>query len=404
MARDQKRSSHHLPPCREAATSARKPKPPLAARQVVGSWVSRIGLMIVSLVVVVVILELGVRLMLPQDLIKPMVTQLDSELIYMLTPNYAAHLKGTSVRWFHLTTNSLGLREREIPFQKPPGVFRILLLGDSVSMAEGVELEETYLKQLESLVRGQGWRTLETINAAVRGYGNDQELVLFRRLGKRFEPDLVILAFYTGNDLEDNWEGQLFRLEGGTLLQQPATPQSSRKYRFYTIQSAAQHVPGYSFMMAHSQLANFMRVAFAKILQDTVTTDPKYPDDVIIADRPEFHLTAAIIRAWSREVQTMGARPFLLIIPPVETVDAVKNGRGVDRARLDLAVEQLGVVEKIPTMNLISPMARHHDEGERLWLSDGHLSPAGHAWVAKRLFEALRADHLLSEPLGGKGS
>ena len=138
----------------------------------------------------------------------PMPAMADSELIYRLPANTKSYLKGTSVRWFHLETNSLGLRDSEHDLQKAPGTFRVLLLGDSMSMAEGVELTETYIKQFEKKANEQALgKKVETINAAIRGYGNDQEVVLFERIGMQFQPDLVILAFFEGNDFDDNRQG-----------------------------------------------------------------------------------------------------------------------------------------------------------------------------------------------------
>ena len=59
----------------------------------------------------------------------------------------------------------------------------MLVLGDSMTSAEGVEAEQTYPKLLErALAERRGAGRYEVINAAVRGYGTDQELVLFERL------------------------------------------------------------------------------------------------------------------------------------------------------------------------------------------------------------------------------
>jgi len=106
-------------------------------------------LVITSIFIALGLAEIFFRFFMPQDLIVPMPATADKELIYRLPPNTKAYLRGTSVRWFHLETNSLGLRDSEHDFAKSNGVFRILLLGDSMSMAEGVELAETYIKQLE---------------------------------------------------------------------------------------------------------------------------------------------------------------------------------------------------------------------------------------------------------------
>ena len=67
-----------------------------------------------SLIFTLLLVEIFFRLFLPQDLITPMAAQLDQEIIYTLTPNTESYLRGTSSRFFHLKTNSLGLREAEI--------------------------------------------------------------------------------------------------------------------------------------------------------------------------------------------------------------------------------------------------------------------------------------------------
>ena len=113
-------------------------------------------LILFSLIISIFFIEVFFRIFLPQDLIIPMPAQEDEELIYRLSPNTKSYLKGTSARWFHLETNSLGLRDSERNFDKSQGTFRVLLLGDSMSMAEGVELEETYIKRFENIRQNRG--------------------------------------------------------------------------------------------------------------------------------------------------------------------------------------------------------------------------------------------------------
>lgn len=338
--------------------------------------------------------ELFLRLFIPQDLIRPLEVQLDPEIIYTLRPNAEAHLKGTSVRMFHLKTNSVGIREREIPFQKPDHVLRILLLGDSISMGEGVESEETYLKQLERLLEAAHIKGVETINAAVRGYGNDQELILFRRLGKRYKPDLVILAFFVYNDMQDNWEAGLFKLRDGELIQQSATVEMSKKYRNYVVNSKIQSLPGYTLIISHSHLANWVRIAYGKFLRRITPREDK-TEKIPLKERPAFHLTLAILEAWRQDVREIGATPFLLIIPAREQIRSLRAMPDADIPRLDLALEKFCEREGISFSNLSQSFLKWQGDFESLWLVDGHLSPEGHVWVARELFNALRSKKLL---------
>lgn len=355
---------------------------------------------LLGLIFIFFVLEVFLRLFFPQDLIEPMAAQIDSEIIYTLTPNKNSYLKGSDIRKFHLKTNSLGLREKEIAPVKPEGVMRIMLLGDSVSMAEGVELEEIYLKKFEDLCRMHNIGNVETINAAIRGYGNDQELILLRRIGKKINPDIVILAFYTGNDLIDNWEGRLFRLEGGSLIQQPAKLEASTKYRFYSMQAKFQNMPGYSFIMSHSHLANWLRRSFSLIIFNIIYKDTDLGTPVIktmpLEDRDEFYLTTAILSQWSKDVESIGAIPFIMIIPHEKLIRGIRQNPSGEYERLDLAVEKFCRQHKILYLNLAYNMIGFKGDFNSLWLQqDGHFNPGGHIWVAEQLFKAFREQSLI---------
>lgn len=340
-------------------------------------------------------LEIFFRLFLPQDLIYPMAARLDREIIYTLTPDFESRLKGTSPRMFTLKTNSLGLRERE---PGPKAAPRLLLLGDSMSMAEGAEYEELYIKKLEKLLNSGGRRPAETVNAAIRGYGNDQQLILMRRVAPAYRPDAVLLAFFTGNDLDDNRDGALFRLTpDGSLEQRPAAPETSRKFRYYSVQARAQAVPGYNFVMRRFHFANWVRVSVARILQRRVyapAPQAAAAKPLPLRDREDYRLTEAILRQWRSEVAGLGARPYLMIIPKREDALAMRAGTYAGE-RLDLAIEAFCRREGIPCLNLTPKMLAMKEGFEELWLSCGHFSPAGHEWTAARLFEDLPGRSLL---------
>ncbi|NNL67793.1 MAG: hypothetical protein HKP30_16210, partial [Myxococcales bacterium] len=113
--------------------------------------------------------------------------------------------------------NAKGLRDpRDFPYEKPPGTFRIVSLGDSFTMGYEVEVEETFSQVLESRLRAAG-RRVEVLNAGVSGYSNAEALLYLERELLRYQPDVVMLSFF-GNDLVDNVRTGLFRLEGDALV------------------------------------------------------------------------------------------------------------------------------------------------------------------------------------------
>ena len=64
--------------------------------------------------------------------------------------------------------NSLGWRDREISLEKKEDTFRIVALGDSITFGWGVELHETYVKQLETILKKQNsYKNYEVINISI---------------------------------------------------------------------------------------------------------------------------------------------------------------------------------------------------------------------------------------------
>jgi lysophospholipase L1-like esterase len=88
--------------------------------------------------------------------------------------------------------NSRGLRDREIPYERTPGVLRILMLGDSFTEGWGVPVEETWSKRIERLYAQRGV-TAEVINAGVGNYNTVMEVSWFFAEGRKYRPDVVVL-------------------------------------------------------------------------------------------------------------------------------------------------------------------------------------------------------------------
>lgn len=101
--------------------------------------------------------------------------------------------------------NSLGFRGEEIPRDKLPDEFRVLVLGDSITWASYLPEEETYVKRLEGyLQKPRPGRKVKVINAGVGDIGLKEELDILKERGLAARPDLVILAFYL-NDSRPPW-------------------------------------------------------------------------------------------------------------------------------------------------------------------------------------------------------
>jgi hypothetical protein len=119
----------------------------------------------------------------------------DPQIIYELKPNLDVVFKGQPLR-----TNGRGWREEEIRDDKPPGVIRIVGIGDSYMFGSGVRVEDRYMDRLEAGLNASfpagRW---QTVALAAPGYDLAQELAVLRRYGLAYHPDLIIYG-YVGND------------------------------------------------------------------------------------------------------------------------------------------------------------------------------------------------------------
>jgi lysophospholipase L1-like esterase len=114
----------------------------------------------------------------------------ESPLSFDLMPGRDVLVKGVPMR-----ISGQGLREdREFTADKPPGLIRIVCLGDSVTFGMDIPVEDTYPKQLERLYVGEA-RKVEVMNFAVPGYNLAQNLEMYYERAARFRPDVVVLQF-----------------------------------------------------------------------------------------------------------------------------------------------------------------------------------------------------------------
>jgi hypothetical protein len=108
-----------------------------------------------------------------------------------------------------VTSNRLGRRGPDIG-QKPEGVRRWAVLGDSYAFGWGVEDGEAYPAQLEALLNQRadgdtaGGVRYEVVNAALPGYGTYQRLCALSRVAP-FGLDGVVIEFSASNDVVDDW-------------------------------------------------------------------------------------------------------------------------------------------------------------------------------------------------------
>ncbi|RJP27233.1 MAG: SGNH/GDSL hydrolase family protein [Candidatus Omnitrophota bacterium] len=121
----------------------------------------------------------------------------DPNIAFRMRPQYEDFVYGAPVK-----INEKGLRDQTTPFEKPPGVKRILILGDSVAFGYGVPVEDTFSDQWEKkLNEAESNSRWEIINGGVPAYTTVQEVRWFETEGFSYHPDAIIVT-YVMNDPE----------------------------------------------------------------------------------------------------------------------------------------------------------------------------------------------------------
>ncbi len=179
---------------------------------------SRIALMLVSIVVCLVALEIALRL-LPKrgfhelragtgiNTLTNIAQSASWGTALRLSPNRKRiyeFMPGSRFTFMdkRVSINADGFRDQDRPRAKPPGTFRVAGLGDSVMFGWGVEEPESFLRQAEGMLADcpAGVR-FELMNFGVPGYNTVMEVETFRERALPYDPDLVVVSF-VWNDLD----------------------------------------------------------------------------------------------------------------------------------------------------------------------------------------------------------
>ena len=99
----------------------------------------------------------------------------------------------------HYSINSLGMRGPEVAEEKPGGITRVAVIGDSIAFGYWVEEQDAFPRQLEAMLGGP--RRAQVLNFGVPGYDLEQYVETVRARALAFAPDVVVVAFCL-NDLE----------------------------------------------------------------------------------------------------------------------------------------------------------------------------------------------------------
>jgi lysophospholipase L1-like esterase len=351
-------------------------------------------------------------------------------------------------------TNGFGLRRDDhVEIPKPPGVFRVLVLGDS--QVEGyVDNDEHYPHHLEQLLREQRGRDarVEVLNAGTGGYGPLGYYHWLRTRGRALDPDLVIVTVYLGNDLMDFAFGETMRPDADDM------PTATTDWRYRQAvherwtrelsdlpRAASEWLPRAADDLLYDQSVTY------QILQASVNDGPLTIPLIrfgLLEPRPYFatggsvfprlfgechgcwpqyfaQMTAAtpvrlaraedrlatVLKHLKRDVDAQGGRLAVVMLPtkpvvePSDVHDIITHSPeplGIDRADLDrldgsvaAAVRTATERAAVPVIDPLPGLTEAARSRRLYYQRDWHLNPDGHRALAEIVHHALASEGLV---------
>lgn len=299
----------------------------------------------------------------------------DPDVGHVYKPNHRQTLQSREFRalW---TSNAQGVRAEHDFGPKPPGVTRVLCVGDSFTACDQVEYAQSWPAVLESCLRAKlGAERIEVVNAGFPGFGTVNEARWIAKFGAAFEPDVVLLAM-TPNDLLENRQPLQYTARNGALASGTATDADQERFEKRD---------------AWWRLAAAVERSF---LADRLARSPAWKR--LLGRRPYNHLEAYLIKRDEKaqslyelaeryvlearaNAAALGATFAVLVIPYNHQLGAL--GPGLDPARFGDHWVAFGAAKGFPALDARLAFLAHPAPHTLHWKEDSHCNAEGYAIV-----------------------
>lgn len=371
-------------------------------------WKLRLVSLLFSLVAAILISEIGLRV---AGISSPNFIMPDQYRGFSLKPGAEGWWRKEGEAFIRI--NSDGLRDHERTKEKPPNTIRIAVLGDSMIEAMQVPLEQTSCAIIEDRLQhcpALSGRKVEVINFGVASYGTAQELLTLRHKVWDYSPDIVVLAFFTGNDVKDNSRSMAqdpdlrayFAYDNGQLAPDMSFLQSDRFKRQQSLQGRS-----LIWLKEHSRIVQVVNDTRSALRARREANDQKVVDAFNLVYREPadpvwteaWRVTEGTILLMRDEVKKKGAK-FLLatltndrqVHPDPSVREQFARSINVkDLSYPDRRIKALGEREGIEVVNLAPALADYaernkvflHGFGSQIGL--GHWNTEGNRLAGEAL-------------------
>jgi len=331
-------------------------------------WAGKIALAISVSLLVLCFLEVAARVY-ARVASRGRLIVADETVGWKLIPN-ARKLYRKETQPYFVSINSKGWRDVEHSYDKPPGTFRIVVIGDSfVFGAGGVEAGNRFSDLL-----GRSAKNIEVINMAVPGYGADQEYQILKDEGLKYHPDLVLLcAFY--NDFSESFS--------------TINPSIGRPKGYFSLDGdqLVFHPPHFSIFYKLSQYSYVLGMADLALSKISGTYwQAQHRQHWVMNQQLRRNTFTQIYRSADQLCRQRGINFVLVYLPfQQQTISMV----------IQHVMSELAAGDGLKALDLMDTMRQADAVQTAYFQHDIHFNEHGNQVVAKALLQYLAANQLL---------
>ena len=324
--------------------------------------------------------------------------------IFLPKPNYEYTIARAEYK-SNIKFNSKGLRDYEIEYSKLNGTKRIALLGDSFIVGYELPLNKTISKVLEKKLNENNKNAkYEAINMGLRGFGTTGEAVFLEKDGIKYNPDIVVLNLFVGNDItkiDFGVSGSIPKevFENNDDLENISLPVTK-------IQK-----------LKHFIFRNYFTYSYVNKLMNDIKNkgiDAGYYNDIAETINKEWTANTeeklekaeVILRHLKRYTEKKGIKLLVVLVPAREQVDERKLSElvekfGFGKSQMDIQkaqriLLQFGKESNIPMLDLLLEFRKRNMNNSFYFETDGHWNEKGNQLAAQLIFEELKKEEFIT--------
>ena len=282
---------------------------------------------------------------------------------------------------WRFVTNNRGLRDtRDFTYDKPPGIVRVLSLGDSHTQGYEVRQDATFSAVLERYLGSHSVKA-QVLNAGVSGFSTAEELDYLVGEGYKYKPDVVVVGFYA-NDFDDNLKAGLFGLdEKGHVVEKSRSHLPGVK-----AQNVIYAIPGVRWLSENSY---FYSIAFNGVwvfFKERLTKSAKFESAVGTArdsSKYQVDLAVGLLERMGRFCSERNIRLIVVDIPAMPSPHRFEASIP-ELMRQQLAAANIEVLDAQSLLGELDGAAEFHVPH-----GNNHISELTHAMIGVRLGEKI---------------